>query len=86
MVSRDRLLASLELLESMSLKYSACSEIDFGELTMHSLLMNNLKNNSSEETIKLSKEEQRQILGGGEETTIIFIGLKPPKLFPILSN
>lgn len=53
---------------------------------MHSLLIKNLKNNSSEEIIKLSKEEQRQTLGGGEETTIIFIGIKPPKLFPVLSN
>jgi hypothetical protein len=45
---------------------------------MHSLLVNDLKNNSSREIIEISKKQQRQTLGGGEETTIIFIGPKPP--------
>lgn len=53
---------------------------------MHILSINDLKKESSEEVIELSKEEQGQTVGGGEETTIIFIGTKPPRLIPILSN
>jgi hypothetical protein len=53
---------------------------------MHSLLINDLKKSSFGEMAKISKEQQGQTLGGGEETTVIFIGPKPPKLIPILSN
>jgi hypothetical protein len=53
---------------------------------MHTLLINDLKNNSFGGMSKISKEQQDQILGGAEETTVIFIGSKPPKLVPELSN
>jgi hypothetical protein len=54
---------------------------------MSKLLINNLEINPSREMIELSESQQGQTIGGGEEeTTIIFIGLKPPKLDPILSN
>jgi hypothetical protein len=53
---------------------------------MHSLLINDLKKSSFREMTEISKEQQKQTLGGTEETTIIFIGPKPPKLTPILSN
>jgi hypothetical protein len=53
---------------------------------MSNLFINNLESISSEEMIEISKKQQSQTLGGGEETTIIFIGTKPPKLIPILSN
>jgi hypothetical protein len=54
---------------------------------MFKLLIKDLENNHSGEIIELSKKQQSQTIGGGEEeTTILFIGLKPPKLIPILSN
>jgi hypothetical protein len=52
---------------------------------MHSLLINDLKK-SSFEMAKISKEQQGKTLGGAEETITIFIGIKPSKLIPILSN